>query len=868
MKKRRIISFIVSMAMLLSSMAALHVTAEDEAAAKQTILSDNWHFVDIAHHGDIVVALAKNDTIGTLQSDTQGRLYYSADGGNTWQATKNQPLASNAQISSNRTSQQQILYWKENNMFVAHGGASTYTSTDGTNWTENTALHWTTNTMLTSSGNCLVFGGQNSANATNDLSTKQFANNKFTLDTTTPDYFSLIVAAKPVDSEGNVPVLIADRYVAYDLKFKYSNPAKGNWSLVKKSQGNVADAMLYDAVYSPRTDQYFAVDGTEKLKVFTAADARPQLVVSEGDKVTGVNANADYVVVGMGSGKFFYNNSTQILNSTNNTWTEIPVMEGMTPADEPIKNIEFLDDGSFVALGTTQIYKGSVEGGYKNINEVVETPTATPTATPVATPTTAPTEEPSETPGVTPIPEETILNAGYNFVDIAHNGDTYVALARQRQADKQFDYNNPKLYYSTNGGLTWTENPLNFADINNNQHPISSNKPSQQQLFWWAENNVFVVHGSAMSYISSDGITWTPAEHLFWSGNNMLVPNGEHIVFGGDKSLNITNIGRNPKDFAATKHTAGTVLWSVIAAKPADKDGNVVIYAGGSNNAFDASVKHNDGGTYTWTDIDKFVAPALPMYPYDMVYAKGADQFLSVDATETLFAAKSSKQFVKLKVKDGANVTGVAVNNDHIVVGMSDGTMYYTKDAELTASTEWTEIPVVEGATKAIEEIRNIELLDDGTFVALSITQIYQGKVRSGYKNIKDDVELPEDPTPSPTPTTKPTDEPTVTDTPTTTDEPTATDVPVPGGYSIKFDDKTYKAIVNAPNGTYAIIFAAYDAEGKLVSVSLEQKEVSKPDTSVFPTSFTTEGAASGKVMLWNSIDGMVPLASDIIPFG
>ena len=62
MKKRRIISFIVSMAMLVSSMAALHVTAEDAETAKQTILPADWHFMDIARNGDTVVAMAKSAT--------------------------------------------------------------------------------------------------------------------------------------------------------------------------------------------------------------------------------------------------------------------------------------------------------------------------------------------------------------------------------------------------------------------------------------------------------------------------------------------------------------------------------------------------------------------------------------------------------------------------------------------------------------------------------------------------------------------------------------------------------------------------------------------------------------------------------------
>lgn len=859
MKKRKIISIVVSLALAFGSMASLVVTADDaepvqpvttdepatteEPIKEPTILPNDWHFVDIAHNGDTIVALAKNDTIGSLQFNTQGRLYYSADGGETWKPSENQPLASNAQISSNRASQQQILYWKENNMFVAHGGASTYTSENGINWIENTALHWTTNTMFTTSGNCLIFGGQNSANATNDLTAKQFANNKFTLDAATPDYFSLVVAAKPVDSDGNVTVMVADKYVAYDLKFPYSNPAKANWSIVKKGSGTISEAMMYDAVYSQKTDQYFAVDGTEKLKAFTDAGARPQLVVSAGDTVTGVNANADGVLVGMGSGKFFYNNSDQILNSSNNTWTEITVMEGKTPATEPINNIEFLDDGSFIALGTTQIYKGSIEDGYKNINEKdEEQPTPTPTVEATPTPTTEVTPTPTAevTPTPTAPPEETvdsILDAGYRFVDVARNGDTYVALARERQDEGTYDYNNPKLYYSTDGGATWTLNPFKFEDVQNNQHPISFNKPSQQQLFWWAEKNVFVVHGSAMVHTSSDGINWEKAEHLQWTGNAVLVPNSEHIILGGMTNnagaLNVTNNDRNPKDFGSTKLAVYPMTGVGVASKPADNNGNITVLELGGNSAVSVSLKYNSDGTYTWNDLVQNQNQELPMSVYDMVYAEGAEQFLAVSAAETLFAAKSSKQFVKIKVKDGAKVTGVSANGEYIVVGMSDGTMYYTENAELTADTKWTEIPVIKGATKATEEIRNFEISEDGKFIALSLRQIYEGDIHIGYKNIKDEMPIP---TPAPE-------------------------------LSISYNDGT--AVITGPEGTYAVLFAAYDDAGRLIELeAVEDAEIADNGRTVItPEKFTGEEGVSGKLMLWDSLNGMTPLASAPIPF-
>ena len=110
-----------------------------------------------------------------------------------------------------------------------------------------------------------------------------------------------------------------------------------------------------------------------------------------------------------------------------------------------------------------------------------------------------------------------------------------------------------------------------------------------------------------------------------------------------------------------------------------------------------------------------------------------------------------------------------------------------------------------------------------------------------------------------------PTDDPTKpTATPTTapTEEPT----PDPSGYSIRYENG--KAVVNAPSGKYAVIFAAYDSDGKLISVAVKQDaEITKANQSVYPNKFTTVGAATGKVMLWDNLNNMVPRAAASIPF-
>ena len=53
---------------------------------------------------------------------------------------------------------------------------------------------------------------QDSANATADLQTKQFANNKYVIPKSS-GYYAQVAVAKPADSEGNVAMFICDRTV-------------------------------------------------------------------------------------------------------------------------------------------------------------------------------------------------------------------------------------------------------------------------------------------------------------------------------------------------------------------------------------------------------------------------------------------------------------------------------------------------------------------------------------------------------------------------------------------------------------------------------------------------------------------------------
>lgn len=325
-----------------------------------------------------------------------------------------------------------------------------------------------------------------------------------------------------------------------------------------------------------------------------------------------------------------------------------------------------------------------------------------------------------------------VTDEGWRFVDIAYGNGVYTAMA------KNADYSSAKMYYSNDGGLTWqaSEN----QPLGSGATLISSNKPSQQQLIWWDAHNMFVAHGAGKTYTSSDGVSWTENANLHWTTNTMYTTVDDNLIFGGQAALNVTN-DISQKDFGKTKCTmniTNNYYVQVIGAKPADENGNIQVFGAAFNGAVDATLATQ--GKFGYTGEQNRYAEIGDKAPYDMVYAKGADQFLYVDGTQSLYAATNKDTIPKFVVKEGVNVTAIGASDSYIAVGMSDGTIYYTANAPITAETQWSQIPVTMG-TGTAETVTNIEFSDDTNFVALAETEVLKGSVNGCY-NINDYVEI------------------------------------------------------------------------------------------------------------------------------
>lgn len=182
------------------------------------------------------------------------------------------------------------------------------------------------------------------------------------------------------------------------------------------------------------------------------------------------------------------------------------------------------------------------------------------------------------------------IATGYEFVDIAHKGDTYVAMAKKSETN-----NGAKLYYSNDGGLNWQASTT--AITNNAQ--ISANPQSQQQLVYWEDNGTFIVKTDSATYTSADGDTWVSGKisdnnGFHWSGAAMLTLSGDRLILGANQKARAVDKNYN----GTTIHpinTNGNYYVKTIAAKPADENGDIAVFVAGCNMGYDLKYnKSND----------------------------------------------------------------------------------------------------------------------------------------------------------------------------------------------------------------------------------------------------------------------------------
>ena len=823
MKKQKVISVIVSAAAALGGLGAVPVSA-----AGGFEMPENYQFVDIAHHGDTYVAMVKENT-----SWTAAKLYTSVDGGMTWSDTRD---IANAVISSNKQSQQQLLYWEDKGLFVAHCAGATLTSSDGTTWASNPNLHYESNGTITVSGDQLIINGTNCLIPTNDTENNKITENK--IDTMGTSY-PWAAAAKPADADGNITVLIQNQNKLCDVVIDIDNIAGSTVSEIASAE---AIPNPKDMVYASGADQFLSIDASETLFVAKNSTTYSKLTVKEGTKVTAVAANDNYIVTGFADGTMYYTENAELTSNT--AWTEIPAAG--TPADEPIRKIELSADNSFVALSNTKVYKGNMSK-YNPIDEYVDEHFAI--------------SDPYVTNETQENPFENVRLIGGAYSPTLNKyivyGDTTVKLPNNEGKESYWG-----MIYVSDDGLNWrnvyqgyTFSKINYSSTEPDK--ISGYTEVRNGAVWWEKEGEFIVSASTMdhtgvSLVSKDGESWSA---VLTQGNTNSdgepapekdtgMPLNVDIAVGGDGNLYVGGSGRRVWKYTAWNKDSReeTLLTDVISGQwylnqlSVSNEADPAIFT--YQNA-EGAVKDNTTGT--WKAMSNIASGGQIT---DSVYSANLNSFVAVSGSghRTSIVGKDATVTPGPVVSGGVVCKAIDTNGEAFMLAAQDGNVYTAPDTADFASSTLTAIQSANGHANSLP-LTNVFCAGD-MFIATS-TDNTNSDVLAISKNSETD----------------------------SYEYVTVSSLSAPGEITPGSTVSVNVDVDNQmPEGcSFTMIAAIYDPDGRLIQSVTADKTVAEftntTETMDVAVGEDVPDGSSMRLFVWNNMQEMTPLTNVTAPF-
>ena len=834
MKKQKVISVIVSAAAALGGIGAVPVSA-----AGTNPVHVNHTFIDIAHNGDTFVAMTKNANLDGAQ------LLTSTDGGQNWSVTNSS--ISPANIDTNKTSQQQLVYWEDKGVFVAHGAGTTFTSPDGITWTENKEIHWTTNSYLTTSGEYLILAGgssDSSLNAQDNLTTKQYADNKLQLSAT--PYIPVSIASTPKDENGDIYVLTIGKNYSFYAKMTPNVGGKCSWEIVKSPSGGSIPSALDDIIYVEGAGQFLAVNN-QKLHTIVNGDTFREYELKADTTVTGIGASEKYIVAGLSDGTILYTDNAPITEET--VWTPVPVADGKTACTEPIKNIEFADNGEdFIALSDKHIYLGDTTSYIEN-TEYDYVPEYRNISDPYVTNETQ--ENPFENVRLIGGAYSPTLNKYIVY------GDTTVKLPNNEGKESYWG-----MIYVSDDGLNWrnvyqgyTFSKINYSSTEPDK--ISGYTEVRNGAVWWEKEGEFIVSASTMdhtgvSLVSKDGESWSA---VLTQGNTNSdgepapekdtgMPLNVDIALGGDGNLYVGGSGRRVWKYTAWNQNSReeTLLTDVISGQwylnqlSVSNEADPAIFT--YQNA-EGAVKDNTTGT--WKAMSNIASGGQIT---DSVYSANLNSFVAVSGSghRTSIVGKDATVTQGPVVSGGVVCKAIDTNGEAFMLAAQDGNVYTAPDTADFASSTLTAIQSANGHANSLP-LTNVFCAGD-MFIATSTDNTNSDVLAISKNSETDSYEY------------------------VTVSSLSAPGEIVPGStvnVNVDVDNQM-------PEGcSFTMIAAIYDPDGRLIQSVTADKTVAEftntTETMDVAVGEDVPDGSSMRLFVWNNMQEMTPLTNVTAPF-
>ena len=347
------ISFLTALVML-----ATLFTGQIPAQAKAGFVESGYTIIDSAYNDGTYVVMAKD------LSGTAAKMYVSADG-RKWKETLSVDKAKNY---ARPNSGQELVYWQEENLFAAALGNTVYTSPDAVSWSVNSALSGISNAMLEYRDGLLVVAGGKTAVFAESLESvsPQIA-------TLGGDYVTLFIG---IESKNKVYISGKD----YGTVMEKKENESGTLEWQKTSYFNNTTHFpisARDAKYVDGQAKWIiSQDNKAQMSVMTASgypvkSFAPQLATGENTSIiTAIGANENVIFFATKDGKIYSAPSDAVLIASGEieaqVWTEVSPATGTAAIAEEVTDITALGGGEFFVTTATGVYNlKSTDEGYQ-----------------------------------------------------------------------------------------------------------------------------------------------------------------------------------------------------------------------------------------------------------------------------------------------------------------------------------------------------------------------------------------------------------------------------------------------------------------------------------------------------------------------
>lgn len=792
-----------SLVTALIMMITLFVGQMPSAWAKVGFVADGYEIIDSAYGNGTYVVMAKKS------SDYSAAKIYTSKDGRTWTETFTSASATN---SAAKDSRQELTYWDSQNLFVTAVGNSIYTSSNGITWTVNEDLYVTSNMIVESKNGLLVVAARNKAKIATSLeeisSVDCYESSNY--------YVSLIM----IESDSKIYFNSAwTRGVVEKTEEGWSRTSNSN----ENPAQNVIDAKRVSGetkwltLLSNKTTLSVAVSGGNySPKQFTPllADGANEAVI------TAVGADAETLFFGTTNGKIYSISSSANLVATEDVpadvWTEISPADGTTAIAEKVTDINKINADTFLVTTATGVYSMTKTGTGYTYSDMLSYKTI----------------EEAKITGMLPFADSIeILGGVYSeklkkYIIYGNDKNSYTANGQTVSGKAHI--------YSSTDGINWVEDE--FSLPNGNRPPAFTTKVKNNAVYWDAQN-VFVIGGLDRNGGYAMCLTLKDDETK-WVYRNMNVGNEGDIALINNNLY--STLYTKLKEINKYSELGGTA--ELVQYSESDVSYNLNNMAISDDEQY-LFLSHETGRTYLYNLKTKTQIKNVSPDMRDAHWNNSLQSFVAIqnNANKNMIMILGvNGSVVKAATPSQGNLTAVHTNGSNYVTGDTLGKLYKT-GTNLSASSVFTEIQPV----------------SDGTANTLPVTNIFKGADNKYFVTVSDGNE---------------------SDVLIVNADGSAyakvseltTPTSIKAGDSFRVSVKTENYTETAAK--LSMIVGIYTADGtKLLQAAAEDKTMAVDSEAYLTMDVTADTTipegAKVKVFLWDSVNGMKPVAGEAKSF-